>query len=190
MAIRNLVQQQLERLVRRYPWVRWPLIAVLVVLLIVFGRVDNRLPGPSGKGPSSDASELSGFAQVIDGDSLRVDGGEVRLKDIDAPEGRQTCTREGREWDCGEEARRTLQRLIGGQKVTCRSVERDKHDRYLGYCESGGRGLNAAMVASGFAVSYGGFRAEERDAKAKRLGVWSSQFQMPRDWRHERGIGQ
>ena len=37
MAIRNLVQQQLERLVRRYPWARWPLIAVLVVLLIVFG---------------------------------------------------------------------------------------------------------------------------------------------------------
>lgn len=190
MAIRNLVQQQLERLVRRYPWARWPLIAVLVVLLIVFGRVDSRLPAPHEKGGSGAAGELVGMAQVIDGDSLTVGGGEVRLKDIDAPEGQQTCTRDGREWDCGEEARRALQRLIGGQKVTCRSVERDKHDRYLGYCEAGGRRLNAAMVASGFAVSYGGFRAEEREAKSKGIGIWSSQFQMPREWRHQRGIGQ
>lgn len=182
MRIGSSLQRQLEQLVRRHPWVRWPLIIGLIGLLAVFGRVDRHLAGPE--------QTLIGSARVIDGDSLRVDGGEVRLKGIDAPEGQQTCRREGKVWACGEDARRTLERLIGGQQVTCRSVERDKHDRLLGYCEAGGRALNEAMVESGFAVSYGDFRGREREAKAAGRGLWGSQFDMPRDWRRERGIGQ
>lgn len=188
MRIGYPLQQQLERLVRRYPRARWPILVVLVVLLMVFGRMEHRID-ERAKGPDG-ADTLAGFAHVIDGDSLRVSGGEVRLKGIDAPEGRQSCEREGQSWDCGEEARRTLERLIGGQKVTCRSIERDKHDRFLGHCEAGGRALNAAMVESGMAVAYGGFRTEERAAKAARRGLWGATFQAPREWRRERGIGQ
>lgn len=160
---------------------------VLVVLAALFGRPGDRQPG--GPLEPGESGELSGFAKIIDGDSFRMDGSEVRLVGIDAPEGRQMCQRDGRDWDCGEEARRQLQRLIGGQRVVCRSVERDKHGRYLGTCEAGGRTLNAAMVESGFAVSYGSYRSEERAAKAARRGMWSGTFQMPRDWRRDRGIG-
>ena len=42
------------------------------------------------------AQQVSGPAAVIDGDSLRVAGVEVRLHGVDAPEGRQTCERGGR----------------------------------------------------------------------------------------------
>jgi endonuclease YncB( thermonuclease family) len=162
-------------------------VLVLVVLAALFGRPLERMaPGPLGPG---EFGELSGYVTVIDGDSLRLGGSEVRLVGIDAPEGRQTCQRDGREWDCGEESRRQLQRLIGRQKVSCRSVKRDKHGRYLGTCEAGGKTLNSAMVESGCAVSYGSYGAEERAAKAAGRGIWSGTFQMPREWRRERGIG-
>lgn len=181
------MQQQLDRFLRRYPRLRWVLMVVLVVLAALFGRPEGRPPG--GQLEPGESGELSGFVKIIDGDSFRMDGSEVRLVGIDAPEGRQMCQRDGRDWDCGEESRRQLQRLIGGQRVVCRSVERDKHGRYLGTCEAGGRTLNAAMVESGFAVSYGSYRSEERAAKAARRGMWSGTFQTPREWRRERGIG-
>lgn len=171
---------------RRNPRLRWPLIGVLVVIAAVLVRLDRQPPRNVGL----PAGPVSGRAEVIDGDSLRIGGEEIRLKDIDAPEGRQTCTRAGGEWDCGEESRRTLQRLIGRAVVGCRSVERDKHHRLLGYCEAEGRDLNGAMVEAGMAVAFGGYRGEERAAKAAQRGLWAGDFQMPRDWRHERGIGQ
>ncbi len=160
---------------------------VLALLVVVFGR--SGLEQRGGPLAPDESGELSGPAEVIDGDSLRMGAGDVRLVGIDAPEGRQMCERDGAAWDCGEDSRRQLQRLIAGQKVTCRSIERDKHGRYLGTCEAGGRALNAAMVESGYAVSYGGYRSEERAAKLARRGLWSGTFQMPRAWRRERGIG-
>ncbi|MCB1505205.1 MAG: thermonuclease family protein [Hyphomicrobiaceae bacterium] len=188
MRIAQQWQNQIERVIRRHPRWRWPIVALLVVLLMLFSRLDQWV---SERNAAPDGTQvLSGFAKVIDGDSLRVDGGEVRLKDIDAPEGRQTCERDGKEWDCGEEARRKLTALIGGQKVTCHSIERDKHNRFLAYCEAQGRSLNEAMVETGMALSYGGYRSNEQSAKASRRGLWAGQFQKPRDWRRERGIGQ
>ena len=133
--------------------------------------------------------QISGSARLVDGDSLFIGGDEVRLKDIDAPEGRQTCRRDGTDWACGDAARDELQRLIGGGPVTCRGLERDKHGRILAYCSAGSRDLNRSMVASGFAVAFGGYRSEEAQAKQARLGIWNSQFERPQDWRHLRGIG-
>lgn len=131
----------------------------------------------------------SGTARVIDGDSLVVDGTEVRLKGIDAPEGRQSCQRDGRDWPCGEDARRALQQLIAGQKVECRAPEVDQHGRNLAFCTAGSRELNREMVRVGFALSYPSFGSEEAEAKAARRGLWSGTFQRPRDWRHDHGIG-
>jgi endonuclease YncB( thermonuclease family) len=52
-------------------------------------------------GPSLSLA-LEGRAEIVDGDTLRIDGRTVRLQGIDAPETRQTCTdRSGQEWPCG-----------------------------------------------------------------------------------------
>ncbi len=162
------------------------MVALLLALAAAAVRLDREPPRTRALAPGT----VSGFAEVIDGDSLRIAGAEVRLEGIDAPEGRQTCRRDGAEWDCGEEARRALTRLIGGTRVTCRSQEIDKHGRHLGTCEAGAVELNRTMVASGMAVAFGrAYVGEERAARAERKGLWAGEFQLPRDWRHERGIG-
>lgn len=164
------------------------LIAAVIMALVaaVFG---HKHLGNNPKSTDPVPAELRGAGRPVDGDSLFVGRDEVRLKGIDAPEGRQTCTRDGRDWDCGNAARDALRRLIGNDVVVCRSVERDKHGRVLGYCTAGGRNLNAGMVASGMAVAYGGYNREEAEARAQKRGLWGSDFKSPRDWRHERGIG-
>ena len=167
---------------------RWIAAVVVALLAAVFGP--QHFPtGGSGKSGGPMPDQVSGAGRPIDGDSLHVGRDEVRLKGIDAPEGRQTCTRGGATWDCGNAARDELVRLIGMDVVTCRANERDKHGRVLGYCSAGGRDLNAGMVASGMAVAYGGYLREEGEAKLRKRGLWSSEFERPRDWRHERGIG-
>lgn len=168
---------------------RWLATVILLIVAAFFGQ--DQLPGRSTapqRGPLPDT--VSGAGRTVDGDSLFVGQHEVRLKGLDAPEGRQTCTRGGNSWACGEASRNELRRLIGKDVVMCRVAERDRHGRLLSNCTAGGRDLNAGMVASGFAVAYGGYVREEGDAKMRKRGLWSGQFQKPRDWRRDNGIGQ
>lgn len=139
--------------------------------------------------PVEGVENVEGRAKILDGDSIIVAGREVRMQGIDAPEGRQYCRRKGRDWACGQEARRFLKRLIGKQEVFCKGLDIDKHDRLLALCQSGGLDLNREMVARGFAVSYGRYETEERSARKNKTGIWSSEFERPRDWRRDRNIG-
>lgn len=140
--------------------------------------------------PPAGVSDIEGKARIIDGDSLYVGGREVRLQGIDAPEGRQTCRRDGREWACGNAARNELAKMIAGREVACHGLDIDRHDRLLAVCRANGRELNREMVARGFAVSYGNYQTEEAEALRARLGVWAGEFDRPRDWRRQRNIGQ
>ncbi len=139
--------------------------------------------------PAESVENVEGRAKVIDGDSLIVSGREVRMQGIDAPEGRQNCRRDGRAWACGQEARRLLKRLTGKQKVFCKGLDIDKHDRLLALCRAGGIDLNREMVVRGFAVSYGRYGKEEQTARKNKTGMWSGEFERPRDWRRNRNIG-
>ncbi len=160
-----------------------------VIMAVVAAVLGHKQLGNKPKRTDPVPAELRGAARTVDGDSMFVGRDEVRLKGIDAPEGRQTCTRDGRPWACGDAARDELRRLIGNAPVLCRGVERDVHGRVLAYCTAGGRDLNAGMVASGMALAYGGYNREEAQARSAKRGLWASQFEAPRDWRHERGIG-
>ncbi|HJU33399.1 MAG TPA: thermonuclease family protein [Hyphomicrobiaceae bacterium] len=171
----------------RFPRSRWrprrnapPLLLVVFALLALAAaaRLVTRQERPG---------EVSGWSHVIDGDSLQVAGREVRLVGIDAPEGRQTCRRDGVDWNCGNAARIELRRLIGNRRVTCRYRERDRYDRLLALCEANGRSLNAAMVSAGYAVDDGQFANEEAGARAERRGLWAGDFERPRDWRRRHG---
>lgn len=167
---------------RRLTLARWGATFLLVAVAIVLGRgrwPEALRPGENDPFPPG----VSGAARPIDGDSLWVGGNEVRLKGIDAPEGRQTCRRDGAEWDCGGAARGALVGMIGGDTVSCNVSERDRYGRLLSLCKAGGRDLNAGMVTAGMAVAYGGYDREEGEAKSAKRGIWGSEFDMPRVWR-------
>ena len=170
---------------------RWVAVAILAVIAGVLQKHDGSdryQSKPRAELPASGAVE--GTPKLVDGDSFHMSGTEVRMVGIDAPEGRQMCQRNGRDWPCGEDARRKLSSLIGGRQISCRSQEIDQHGRLLGTCYIGPRNLNSEMVASGYAVSFGArYKREEAEARSARMGLWSGEFQRPQDWRRDHGIG-
>ncbi|MEP9349610.1 thermonuclease family protein [Xanthobacter sp. KR7-225] len=126
---------------------------------------------------------VTGAARAADGDTLILDGAHVRLKGMDAPELAQSCTRDGKEWPCGREAKRALAAALGKGAVACTFSERDGYDRPLAHCTVAGEDLGALMVRQGLAVAYGGYGAEEAQARAARRGLWAGTFQRPADYR-------
>lgn len=143
---------------------------------------------------SADAEPLTGHARVIDGDSLDIAGTSVRLIGIDAPEGRQVCGRDGLEWRCGDDAEAALVALVDGQRVRCDVLAQDRYQRGLATCWAGEVELNRNMVRLGWAVAYYPARgvkgplydAEEAEAEAAQVGLWSGAFIRPDEWR--RGV--
>ena len=134
------------------------------------------------------AQSVSGPASVIDGDSLTVSGVEVRLYGVDAPEGKQTCERDGQAWPCGEAAAQQLRDLVAGKRVDCRGQGRDTFGRVLAVCSAGYGELNRTMVEQGWATAFrkysDAYVASETRAKQAKLGIWTSTFVAPEDYRH------
>jgi endonuclease YncB( thermonuclease family) len=124
-----------------------------------------------------------GRAMIADGDTIELAGQRIRLEGIDAPEYNQTCQRKSGPFNCGREARRKLAALAGNGPVRCTGWQEDKYGRLLGSCMAGKTDLNREMVASGWAVSYGRYAAEEASARKAGIGLWQGEFQRPAEWR-------
>jgi endonuclease YncB( thermonuclease family) len=133
------------------------------------------------------ALQIEGDAFVHDGDTLTAAGQRVRLLGLDAPEIGQRCAREGGDYACGAAARDALRQMVAGRRVECVGWRRDRYNRLLATCRVDGRDLNAALVRQGWAIAYGDFDAEERDARRERRGVWAGDFDRPADWRSTHG---
>jgi endonuclease YncB( thermonuclease family) len=135
------------------------------------------------------AEHLAGRPKIIDGDSFEIGAVGVRLFGVDAPEGRQSCTRSGRNWPCGEAAAAQLRRLVGSRDVICEQRDVDAYGRIVAVCRVGPTDLGAAMVSAGFAVAYERYSDdyvdEERDARAARRGVWAGEFTPPEQYRRD-----
>jgi endonuclease YncB( thermonuclease family) len=156
---------------------RW--VAVLL-LILVLAALTHYLPGDPGS--------AHGRMRSIDGDSFHLGPDEIRLAGIDAPEGRQTCTKDGRSWNCGEESRRRLLDLVGAREIACDVEDRDQHGRLLAICRVGATEINRWMVEQGWAVSYGRYLDAERAAERARRGIWAGGFERPRAWRERHQV--
>ena len=148
------------------------LVALLFAGLLVYAATTLRAP-----------TERTGVVHVLDGDTLDLGGERIRLAGMDAPEMSQTCGPPEATTPCGRLARDALIRLIAGRSVTCRVTGQDRWRRSLASCTAEGDDLGAALVARGLAVAYGRYDAEERAAKAARVGLWAGPFERPADWR-------
>jgi endonuclease YncB( thermonuclease family) len=150
-----------------------------LVLAIAFAAVSSYWLKPSGR-------SVGGSAFVVDGDTLHVAGQTIRLKGIDAPEMKQSCTRGDKPYRCGETAKSALIGWIANKPVACRASGHDRYRRVLATCSVDGRDMGSWLVSEGLAVSYGGeYRREETQARLSGAGVWAGSFERPQDWRRE-----
>lgn len=128
--------------------------------------------------------DITGQAEVIDGDSFRISGREMRLKGLDAPEFTQECeAADGRMLACGRQARRALVQWLAKGPLSCRPEGVDRYDRDLVTCLVAGQDLGAALVREGQAVSFGAYELEEAEARAAGRGLWATRFERPADYR-------
>ena len=135
----------------------------------------------------SDADIVSGEAEVIDADILRIGNQRVILWGIDAPERSQTCQRDGQRWGCYDAARRALELLAGRAEVTCYlQGEADPFGRRHGVCESGGEDLAAEMVRQGMALAWeeqtDAYVPAQIEAIAAQRGLWHLGVQFREPW--------
>ncbi|MCV0382607.1 MAG: thermonuclease family protein [Erythrobacter sp.] len=135
------------------------------------------------------AQVFEGTAKAVDGDTIDMTGMRIRLLHMDAPETAQNCTVGGEVWNCGTDATSALASLLSDQTISCVSATRDMYGRYLAVCRTRIMDLGEQMVAQGLAIAADdapeGYRAAGERAKSLKLGLWNSEFQMPRDWRAE-----
>ena len=133
-------------------------------------------------------ADTIGPARVIDGDTIEIAGERIRLHGIDAPEMKQTCrTSKGKDQLCGELAKQALEKLVQGQDVVCKGDKRDRYKRLIAICYVGPININEQMVADGWALAYRKYSMDyvraETVAKARREGIWKTEFAPPWEWR-------
>lgn len=129
-------------------------------------------------------ASYSGFFKVLDGDTLLNNGQKLRLIGIDAPESSQECEDSKGSWRCGRVSTQKLQRIVhNANNLICKGDQIDKYARPLVTCYLGDKDINALMVLGGYAVAYGAYYAEEREAKAGGVGIWQGNFMQPQKWR-------
>lgn len=133
------------------------------------------------------ATDLSGTARIIDGDTLAVAGVTIRLFGIDAPERKQTCGDATEKWDCGTAATLALTVLIDGRAIACQSVNKDRYGRTVARCSVEATDLGAEMVLRGLALAYVAYSedyiGQEVQARSAKVGVWRGDFVAPWEYR-------
>lgn len=143
------------------------------------------LPAPAN------ATELSGVASVVDGDTIIVGGTRIRLHGIDAPELKQTCSRwSGEEWACGTMAKQALEKFLAAGIATCTSYSTDRYGRTIAKCAVGDRDAGEWLIRNGWAIAYRRYSLdyviEEDMARKDRSGIWGGPFVEPSVWRSSR----
>ena len=145
------------------------------------------------------AEEISGVAEIIDGDTVYINNDKFRLEGIDAPEMRQQCKKETlkissiigftfyKDYNCGKVSKEKLISKINGSEIKCIFTTKDKYKRYIATCFKGKTNLNQWMVRNGLAVAYRRYSKkyvpDEDFAKENKLGLWQGKFMNPEKWR-------
>jgi len=135
---------------------------------------------------------FTGMARVIDSDMLEVDGQRIILFGVDAMDRNQTCTIEGKTWDCWAVGARELQILVANEPVSCEDQGiPDPFSRVYAVCNVGAVDINEALVKSGLALAFRrqskNYVAAEKAAKQDGVGVWQGEFIAPWKSRLMRG---
>lgn len=139
--------------------------------------------------PSQDLGNVApGRVEVVDGDTLSLEGRLIQLHGIDAPELGQTCYHDGIEQLCGVIAARALHKLVNMTQGPLRCVPVGTYlQMETMTCWAGHWDLARVLVADGYALAAphgpSAYVEQESEAREARLGLWSGDFMLPWEWR-------
>lgn len=133
---------------------------------------------------------VEGRAVPLAGDVFRIADSTYRLSGIEAPDPDQICRRSGnRRWRCGLAARDGLAQLVRGKIIRC-TVSGKQDGHMLARCTIDGQDVAASLVRRGHVFAEGGLLARyasiEKEARAERAGLWSSDAERPSEFRAKR----
>lgn len=159
----------------RLPTWKWIAGGVVVLIVAAGGYINS---GSFGRRGGNDRVVL----QVIDGDTLDVNGHPVDLPGIDAPELGQKCLDGSRTYTCGLTAAFELSKLLALEDVKC---VRGGGKEGVYDCATPDAPLGLLLVEDGLAVARSGTAEQVAEKKAREvpLGIWRGAFVDPKDWR-------
>lgn len=131
-----------------------------------------------------------GYARVVTASTLYLNGLNIKMYGVDAPDISQTCANHhGAGYYCGKEARSWLQNWINNREVSCHILGKIENGWATGSCfvDNNKYDVAAVVVNAGWAVAYTKNTAiyvdYERQARANNRGLWAGTFYKPWDWR-------
>ncbi|MCW8060569.1 thermonuclease family protein [Agrobacterium tumefaciens] len=146
---------------------------------------------------------VSGQAQVYDGVTFDLvhsaaryrSTTRIRLESVDACEFRQKARLGEVDWPCGAVAAAWLVSQTLAKEVECRPTRVRRSGGFIAHCYVGGIEIGAAGLEQGMYVLRvtegedppSRYREFEAKARAARMGIWSSEFMPPTDWRRAFG---
>lgn len=146
---------------------------------------------------------LTGRVQVYDGVTFDLvqDGGRyrtltrIRLESVNACQIRQKATLHGVDWPCGVVAAAWLVSQTLSRDIECRPTRSLRGGGYSAQCYVEDQDIGAAGLRDGMyivsvppnEVALARYNEIERAAKGAGVGLWSSEFMMPNEWRRAHG---
>jgi len=128
--------------------------------------------------------------EVVDGNTLVVEGQPMRLFGVDAFELQQTCLDgRGEPWHCGVAAKAALAELVQDQAVACTVIDDSAaDDAYVARCTVRDEvDLGGYLVRAGLALADRDVADDyvplEQSARAAAAGAWGGTFVPPWVWR-------
>jgi len=136
------------------------------------------------------ASDLTGQASVIDGDTIEIHRTRIRIHGIDAPESSQLCRgADSNLYRCGQRAAIALADFIARRPVECVDIDQRTFNRVVAICTVEGVDIADWLVRNGLAVDWpkysrGGYAEAQAEAQKQERGIWRGTFVEP--WRYRK----
>ncbi|MDJ0609550.1 MAG: thermonuclease family protein [Kiloniellales bacterium] len=163
----------------KYYWRIAGVLVLLIVAHVAWYQLENQMDRPP---------TVPDNVQIVDGDRLMLDGQAMHLYGIDAPELGQVCSRAGKNYACGRQAKSQLEQLfINSGSVVCEQRGEPEDGWLPAICKVDGRDVNGEMVRLGQALAYRDeafyYSDHEKEAQEAGRGLWGSKFDPPWEWR-------
>jgi len=127
---------------------------------------------------------IIGVPVIKDSGTLLINGKTLSLWGINTLAPDQQCWENGMSWCCGERATMVLKHFVGGKKIKCKIIEKNKV-KCLRKKRFRKKDLSKFLVSKGLALDANGYyKKEEQKAKKQRIGIWSGKFQTAKDWKN------